>query len=53
MIKFVLAAVWIVAAALGAVFYSFQSAQSNGSDKPPAPISAVSTISRPTSSRSR
>ena len=37
MIKFVLAAVWIVAAAVGAVVYSFQSAQSHGSEGPPAP----------------
>ncbi len=38
MIKFVVAAVWIVVAALGAVFYSFQTAQSKVADKPPSPF---------------
>ena len=38
MIKFVIAALWIVAATVGAVFYAFQAAGARGDDPPPKPL---------------
>lgn len=38
MLKFLAAAVWICAATLGAVFYSFQAAGSHGDDAKPKPM---------------
>ncbi|MBX3532417.1 MAG: hypothetical protein KF849_17585 [Rhizobiaceae bacterium] len=37
MIKFVVAALWIAAATLGSVYYSFNSARSHTEEKPPEP----------------
>jgi hypothetical protein len=38
MIKFIVAALWICAATLGAVFYSFQAASQRGVGEPPKPM---------------
>ena len=54
MIKFIVAAIWICAVTIGAVFYSFQMA--GAKHEPPEPTrrcSAASTTSRPTSFRCR
>ena len=52
-IKFIAAAIWICAATLGAVFYSFQAAGERGVGETPKPTPGGSTTSRPTSSRCR
>lgn len=38
MIKFIVAALWICAATVGAVFYSFQAAGARGDGEPPKPL---------------